>query len=211
MNEKELLQQLADEMDAFPSWDPVQLNADGTLVLTIDMNKGFTQSGALSSPRVKAILPRMREFLETCREKGLYMAAVTDCHTPESLELASYPVHCLDDSDEPELAPEIWEFQQKVLIKNSTNAFFAPGMDRLLEGVSTVVLVGCCTDICIEQFALTLKAWANQADSPLNVIVPRQLVETYDAPGHPAELWNGLALHTLAANGVSVVNYLPAK
>ena len=59
MNEKELLQQLADEMDAFLSWDPVQLNADGTLVLTIDMNKGFTQSGALSSPRVKAILPRI--------------------------------------------------------------------------------------------------------------------------------------------------------
>ena len=211
MSYTDFMAKLSEKLDAFPQWDLDQLNGKSVRVFSIDMNKGFTRSGALSSPRVAALLPATRNFLKNCRDKGLYIAAVTDCHSAGSAELASYPAHCLDDSDEPELAPEIWEFPQKILTKNSTNAFFAPGMDKLLRDVQAVVITGCCTDICITQFAVTLKAFANQNDTPLEVVVPRQLVDTYDAPGHPAQLLNDLALLSMAGNGVSVVNYLPRK
>ncbi len=211
MSHTDFIAKLSEKLDVFPQWDLDQLDGKNARIFTIDMNKGFTRSGALSSPRVAALLPATRNFLKACREKELLIAAVTDCHTADSTELASYPAHCLDDSDEPELAPEIWEFPRKILTKNSTNAFFAPGMDKLLKDAHTVVITGCCTDICIMQFAVTLKAFANQSDTPLDVIVPRQLVDTYDAPDHPAQLLNDLALLSMAGNGVSVVNYLPRK
>lgn len=211
MSHTDFISKLSSELDAFPQWDLGQLQGKKAQIFTIDMNKGFTRRGALSSPRVAALIPATRNFLKACREQELPIVAVTDCHTPESVELASYPAHCLDDSEEPELAPEIWEFPRKILTKNSTNAFFAPGMDKLLEGLDTVVITGCCTDICIYQFAVTLKAFANQQDRPLDVIVPRQLVDTYDAPGHPAQLLHELALLSMQANGVRVVNYLPTN
>lgn len=212
MNTMEFIPQLSAQLEQMPSWNLEQISdKERTLVLAIDLNKGFTRSGALASPRVEAILPEVRAFLEQCRSRNFLIAAVTDCHASDSLELASYPVHCLEDSAEPELAPEIAEFPQKILTKNSTNAFFAPGMQRLLANVETVIVVGCCTDICIQQFAVTLKASANQENRPLSVIVPRQLVETYDAPGHPAEFFQLSALLSMAGNGVKVVNYLPTK
>ncbi|MGI5893448.1 MAG: cysteine hydrolase family protein [Candidatus Merdivicinus sp.] len=211
MSHADFLAKLSEKLDAFPQWNLDQLDGKSARIFTIDMNKGFTRTGALSSPRVAALLPATRNFLKACREKDLFIAAVTDCHTPDSAELASYPAHCLDDTEEPELAPEIWEFPRKILTKNSTNAFFAPGMDKLLQNAQVVVITGCCTDICIAQFAVTLKAFANQSDLPLDVVVPRQLVDTYDAPGHPAQLLHDLALLSMAENGVRVVNYQPTK
>ena len=211
MTNTEFLHSLSAELDSLPAWSLEEAAPSSTLILSIGMNKGFTRTGAMASPRVAAILPATRSFLKSCRDGGYFIAAVTDFHTADSIELGSYPPHCLEDSSEPELAPEIGEFPQKILTKNSTNAFFAPGMDRLLNGKETVVVTGCCTDICILQFALSLKAYANQADRPLEVIVPRQLVETYDAPGHPAGLMQSMALHTMLENGIRVVQYLPTK
>ena len=202
----------SEERSLWPDWNFDEISDPGrALALTIDLNIGFTRTGALASPRVGAILPSARNFLAQCRQRRIFAAAVTDCHTQESSELFSYPPHCLEGTVEPELAPEIAEFQQAVLYKNSTNAFFAPGMDKLLEDIQTVIVIGCCTDICIQQFAVTLKAFANQNNRTLEVIVPCQLVETYDAPGHPAELRHQAALAYMAENGVKVVNCLPTK
>ena len=211
MTNTEFLHSLSAELDSLPAWSLEEAAPASTLILSIDMNKGFTRTGAMASPRVAAILPATRSFLKSCRDGGYFIAAVTDFHTADSIELGSYPPHCLEDSSEPELAPEIGEFPQKILTKNSTNAFFAPGMDKLLEDIQTVIVIGCCTDICIQQFAVTLKAFANQNNRTFEVIVPCQLVETYDAPGHPAELRHQAALAYMAENGVKVVNCLPTK
>lgn len=195
------------QLDALPEWEPASLDPRRSLVLSIDLNQGFTRMGALSSPRVAGIIPGTAAFLRRCRELGLPIAAVTDCHKPGAEEFRSYPAHCLEGTPESELVEEIREFPETVIRKNSTNAFFAPGMDELLRGVETVVVTGCCTDICVMQFVLTLKAAWNQADRPVEIIVPRQLVETYDAPGHSGELMGGAALVSMLGNGVRVVNY----
>ena len=132
----------SEERSLWPDWNFDEISDPGrALALTIDLNIGFTRTGALASPRVEAILPAARDFLAQCRQRRIFAAAVTDCHTQESSELFSYPPHCLEGTVEPELAPEIAEFQQAVLYKNSTNAFFAPGMDKLLEDIQTVIVI----------------------------------------------------------------------
>ena len=207
MNAIDGLSALQTQLDALPEWEPSSLDPSRSLVLSIDLNQGFTRMGALSSPRVAGIIPETAAFLRRCRELGLSIAAVTDCHEPGAGEFCSYPVHCLEGTPEPELVDEIREFPETLLRKNSTNAFFAPGMTELLSGVETVVVTGCCTDICILQFVLTLKAAWNQEDRPVEILVPRQLVETYDAPGHSGELMGTAALASMLGNGIRVVNY----
>ena len=147
MNVTDDFSALRAQLDALPEWDPASLDPRRSLVLSIDLNQGFTRMGALSSPRVAGIIPETAAFLRRCRELGLPIAAVTDCHKPGTEEFRSYPAHCLEGTPESELVEEIREFPETVIRKNSTNAFFAPGMDELLRGVETVVVTGCCTDI----------------------------------------------------------------
>ena len=101
-----------------------------------------------------------------------------------------------------ELAEKIRKFPETLLRKNSTDAFFVLGMTEPLSGVETVVVTGCCTDICILQFILTLKAAWNQEDRPVEILVPRQLVENYDAPGHSGELMGTASLASMLGNGI---------
>ena len=97
---------------------------------------------------------------------------------------------------------EIRRFPETLLRKSSTDAFFVLEMTEPLSGVETVVVTGCCTDICILQFILTLKAAWNQEDRPVEILVPRQLVENYDAPGHSGELMGTASLASMLGNGI---------
>ena len=71
--------------------------------------------------------------------------------------------------------------------------------------MTRIVVCGVCTDICVMQFCLTLKTLCNQADRPMEVMVPVNAVETYDAPGHNAELCGSVALQLMAQAGITLV------
>lgn len=64
------------------------------------------------------------------------------------------------------------------------------------------MVTGCCTDICILQFILTLKAAWNQEDRPVEILVPRQPVENYDAPSHSGERMGTASLASMLGNGI---------
>ena len=207
MKNMDSLAAVQEQLESLSEWSPDLLDRQRTVVLTIDMNRGFTCTGALASPRVAAIIPRTAAFLRDCRKRGIPIIGVTDCHQPDAAEFQSYPVHCLEGTEESELVSEICDLPDAVIRKNSTNAFFAPGMAEALKDAETTVVTGCCTDICIQQFAVTLKAACNQENRALEIIVPRQLVETYDSPDHDAVLMGTAALVSMLGNGITVVNY----
>lgn len=94
--------------------------------------------------------------------------------------------------------------------KNSTNGFlvkeFQDELTLLLKaGFNNFVVVGCVTDICVKQFALTLRAYLNQYDLEGEVIIPIDSVETYDAPWHNANAMNLFALLEMKSNGIILV------
>ncbi len=68
------------------------------------------------------------------------------------------------------------------------------------------IVVGCCTDICVYQFVLTLKAYFNQNNLDKNIIVPMNLVETYDIDNvHCGDLLNTVFLNSMIQNGIKIV------
>ena len=89
---------------------------------------------------------------------GLSIAAVTESHEPGAEEFCSYPIHRSEGTPKLELAEKLRKLPETLLRKNSTDALFVLGMTEPLSGVETVMVTGCCTDICILQFILTLKA-----------------------------------------------------
>jgi nicotinamidase-related amidase len=84
-------------------------------VLVVDMNVGFSERGALSSPRVGAIVPDMADFLRSLPPRHHLSAAGTgsevvfigDSHRPGDPELARFPEHCMERSGEDGIRPEL--------------------------------------------------------------------------------------------------------
>ena len=187
-----------------------RLAAERTALVVIDMVNGFAREGALASPQVTALIPHVTALVRRCGELGIARIALSDCHTSHSAEFASFPSHCQEGTEEAELVGELQEVGGLLHIsKNSTNGFLEEEFLRWLgthPDVDTFLVAGDCTDICIQQFALTLKAHFNRLDLTSRVIVPADAVATYDAPGHNAALCHLMALCNMRTGGVEIVS-----
>lgn len=71
--------------------------------------------------------------------------------------------------------------------------------------VDQFIIVGVCSDICVQQFAVTLRTWFNRQDKRSRVIVPMNAVDTYELGLHSRDLMNCMALYGMLGNGVEVV------
>lgn len=182
------------------------LNLNKTKLFIIDMNNGFAKCGALYSPRIENLINPISSFTKNLSSTIKEIIAFTDSHTKESIELLSYPSHCLFDNIESDVVEELKNIDNiRILPKNSTNGFFAL-KEISFNDVDNIIIVGDCTDICIYQFAITLKSYFNQNNMNKNILVPMNLVDTYDIPNtHPAELLNIVFFNSMIQNGINVV------
>ena len=184
-----------------------ELNSEQTALIIVDMINGFVKKGALSSPNILAINKEVATLLKICNSRKIKALCFADCHTNESPEFSFYPMHCLYGTEESCVTSEIAEGNYTLIHKNSTNGFLEPAFAEWLTAnreIDTFVVVGCCTDICIQQFALTLKADFNRRNAKSRVIVPAMLSATYDTPGHEASLIDLVSFHNMMTNGVEV-------
>ena len=204
------LTEIYDILEKKPLLDLTTLKSSDTVLIIIDMINGFTKEGALRSPRVKALIPEIRNLAEKCHEDGIKVLAFADNHVLDSPEFENYPTHCVADTSESEVVDEIKELGDYTLIKkNSTNSFLEPVFQQWLKEnpqVKNFIVVGDCTDICIEQFTITLKAHFNRINQQSRIIVPTNMVDTFNLGLHYAELMNIMALFFMQNNGIELVS-----
>ncbi|MDN9379940.1 cysteine hydrolase [Clostridioides difficile] len=200
------LEALKSNLDNLPIEKIENYDLSKTALFIIDVNNGFAKQGALYSPRVESLIKPIEMFTKKISNKLNRVIAFTDSHTSKSIELLSYPVHCLENDIESELVDELKSIENlQILPKNSTNGFFA--LENLdFDNIDNIIIVGDCTDICIYQFAITLKSYFNQHNTEKNIVVPMNLVDTYDIPNvHPAEILNLVFFNSMIQNGVNVL------
>lgn len=177
-----------------------------TCVIVVDMIRGFAEKGALADPSIAAIAPAVRRRV-LAADASVFLC---DRHAEDSPEFDAFPVHCLAGSEESEVIPALADLAGpgNTVGKQSTNGFFALDKEKL-AAYDEIVITGCCTDICVLQLALTLKAWFNERGLRKRVAVPRDAVATYDAPGHPREECSEAALALMRNAGIDVAQPLP--
>lgn len=185
----------------------------GSVLFIIDMNNGFAKKGALSSERIKKIIPDVIKTTELFAKAGEPIIAFTDSHSKNAAEFTYLPEHCVEGTEESELVDELLPYKDKMTVigKNSTNGFMEPKAQEVINelvgsGYKNWVITGCCTDICVKTFAITLKTFFNHNDFDMNIVVPMDAVETYDAPGHDACAMNLAALYDMRMNGINIVS-----
>ena len=183
-------------------------------LFVIDMNNGFCNKGLLADPSIKRIVPAIKKLIEYFLRRGEGFFIVNDEHTEDSVELLRYLRHCMGD-EESEIIDELAEYKpcaHKEFRKNSRNALFAPGMMEMLlqmKKLKRVIVVGCCTDLCVQNFALALRDFFDQFNMNVDVIVPKDAVETYDIPGvHNREEKSERTYSLFEDNGIKLVKTL---
>ena len=192
----------------YPMTNAQMLRDGKTALVIVDMVNGFLTEGVLSSPRSASILPACETLLQFAKDNRIPTVAFADCHEPDCIEFQSFPPHCIRGTSESELAPRLEQISGYLKIeKNSTNGAITPEFQTWLAknaAITRIVVCGVCTDICVMQFCLTLKTLCNQANRPMEVLVPVNVVETYDAPGHNADECNAAALQFMAQAGITL-------
>ncbi len=183
------------------------LDKDRTALFVVDMVNGFVYSGALASPRVAAIVENVVDLNK--KMKGYKKVFFLDTHDENSLEFRSFPMHCIKGEYEAETKDS--ESEETVYIeKNCTNGFHAEGFKEWIktyeDKVDNYVVTGCVTDICVLQFALTLKTYFNEKNKDVRLIVPTNVVETYDGGTHKGDLINLFALYNMYVCGIEIVD-----
>jgi nicotinamidase-related amidase len=203
------LKEIIELLDKKPSVSLEDLPSDNTVLVIVDMVNGFAKEGALKSPRVKDIIPNIVSISKKCDFLNMQKLTFADSHTNDSPEFDSYPPHCIDGTSESEIVDEIKEVGgYQLILKNSTNGFIEEGFQNWLKDnrhIDHFIVVGDCTDICIQQFAVTLKTWFNKANKKSRIIVPINAVETYDFELHNGNLMQVMSLYTMLLNGIEIV------
>ncbi len=189
-----------------PTVDLASFDASETLAISVDLNNGFAKKGALYSPRVEALIPKTVRFAQNCKQLGVRLVALTDCHNHASPEFTGFPPHCVEGTDEPLVVEEIRELADSIITKNSTNGFYRLMEHGLVAPYKNFIITGCCTDICIYLLATAIKTWFNEQNTDCRVVVPVSMVETYDAPAHDAVLLNTAFLCSMLSGGIEVVS-----
>jgi nicotinamidase-related amidase len=207
------------------AWTDLVVDAQlGRVALfSVDMINGFCHEGPLSSPRIKGIIPAVVTAFKDAYAIGVRdFVLAQDCHTPASVEFADFPPHCQSGTNEANTIPELAELPftdlYTIVSKNSLNAFLGTDLNKWLDkhhDLSTAIIVGNCTDLCVYQLAMHLKLSANASNNRLRVIVPANAVQTYDtslamakeigALPHDGDVMHLLFLYHMRLNGIEVV------
>lgn len=209
---------------SLPALPAAELEPAATMVLSVDLIRGFCTEGPLASPRVQGIVPAVVRLFQLLYDHGVRHFVLTqDTHSQDAPEFQAYAPHCLAGTPESETIPELlalpFSDQFVVFPKNSLSSMLGTGLPAWLEAhpeVKNFVIVGDCTDLCIYTAAMDLRLRANALNIPgVKVIVPADCVQTYDLPvetarqlgimPHDGDLLHLIFLYMMALNGVKVV------
>jgi nicotinamidase/pyrazinamidase len=165
----------------------------GPVLIVVDTQEGFTRKGNLASETCTAAIPRIRRIVEEAVAAGTPVVFTKDSHVENDAEFKMFPPHCIVGTDEHDLVEELREFEPgaaAVIQKRRYSDFFDTELEKVLEQLDPgeVHVAGLCTDICVLHTTSDLR----NRDYP--VVVRRDGVETFDAPGHANEDVNRWAL-----------------
>ena len=193
-------------------------------IFSADMINGFLYFGPLASPRVAALEAPVVSLFQRSWDHGIREFVLPhDAHTENTPEFGAYPPHCLAGSGESETIPALANLPFAdaftVIEKNSLNPAIGTVFDGWLDihrEITTAIVVGDCTDLCVYQLAMHLRMRANALDiADFTVVVPANAVDTFDIPAseempagaaHPGSFFHEVFLYHMAQNGIRVVS-----
>lgn len=179
------------------------------LLVIIDMVNGFVKEGALSDININRITPNIVTLVKEFVKKGYPIITFRDAHHEDDDEMKFFPIHCLKETSESKLIDELSGYKDYYIDieKNTTNGFDTYLFrDYILKNqFEEVIITGCCTDICVETFALSLKKHFLINNINTKIIVYENTVYTFNSPIHNALECHQKSLEKMQENGIIIL------
>ena len=157
------------------------------VLIVVDMVNGFVYNGPLHDIECSKIIPRQKEIIDDYLDNGDLVVFIKDTHTKDSTEFSRMPIHCLENTDESELVPELREYVGRdnviTINKNSTSFNEVPEFRELitnLVNLKRVDEIGICTDICDFNGIMGLANRLNQENRDVSIYVHEDAVATFN-------------------------------
>ena len=152
------------------------INSKNTALILVDVLQSFFKPGAPNYYNwVSEVVPAMTELMAAARNSDALVVHAVERHRPglSDFEHPKLPVHCeigADDAKYLEGFEPIARERETEVGKRRYSAFFGTDLDLLLreQGITTVVLAGVKTNVCIR--ATIQDAFANG----YQVLLPRE-------------------------------------
>ena len=157
------------------------MRANRTALLVIDMINDFaTPGGALYSEPVGAIVPAVGREIGRAKAAGDAIIFVCDAHLANDPEFTLFPPHALPGRGREIVAALDTAGAAAIIRKRRYSAFFGTDLDEHLRalGVTTLRLVGNCTNICVFFTA------ADAANREYQIEVVKDAVASFDSEAH---------------------------
>ncbi len=184
------------------------------ILYNIDMLNDFAKfGGSLYDPRIETAIPEQLKLLRKFMNEQQAIAFIKDAHTLDSLEIKSksFPPHTIIGTTGAAVIDELKPFEEGSLIypKNSTDAMAAPNVRKDIRTMTNLIEVvgsGCCTDICVLNFLLSLKNELNQNNRDVAVFAVKKAIETYHIPNiHDRDFYTNAAYALMQQAGIILV------
>lgn len=180
------------------------------LLINVDMVNGFVKEGAMADPYIQHIIPEHIRLMNEAKNNQEMIVIIKDTHKENCREFNRFPIHCVEKTEEAELIEELKKFEKDALVyeKNSTSTIYAPNFIEDIEkmkNLQEVVIIGCCTDICILNLAIPLQNYFDQKDIDVKIMVPKNAVETYNSVNHNREEYNEIAFKLMEQAGIKCI------
>lgn len=142
-------------------------------LVVVDMQNDFI-TGVLGNEACRAVVPRVVERVQEAVNDRTDLIFSQDTHQENYLstqEGRKLPVfHCIQDTDGWKIIPELAETAEKKGILFRKETFGSRDIAEYIRahGYEEVELIGVCTDICVISNAMTIKAFAPEAEISVN-------------------------------------------
>lgn len=183
------------------------------LLVIVDMIRGFVEKGNMADPEIARINDEVERLTKLFIQQEDDIIAFQDMHEVGCKEFTKYPQHCVKGTIECDLIPCLQKLEAKMIKipKNSTCGFITKGYQDYLrinkDKLKEIVVVGCCTDICVMNFVLPMMNYIDQENLDITLTVPEDAVETYHAPSHDREEYNKMAKVLMKQAGINIVRH----
>lgn len=131
------------------------------VLCVIDMQNDFI-TGALGTKEAQAIVDKVAEKIESYRQNGDKVIFTRDIHGEDYMSTSegrNLPVpHCIKGSDGWQISDKLSTLSSEIVDKPSFGSLELAELVASFEGVTSVELIGLCTDICVISNAMILKA-----------------------------------------------------
>ena len=179
-------------------------------LIVVDMVNGFINEGVLADKYIDTITDEIERLVKAYLANGDKVIGIKDCHKADSEEFKHFPPHCIKGTSESEMVDQLkpYEKHMTVIEKDEFNAFNAPGFQEAIKGLNDLVVVGCCTDICVQSLVVSLQEHFKQNEIDAKVKVPVNGVETFHNLdiGHDRHESNTKAFKVMSEAGAEIVD-----